>query len=65
MNKSFKLLIPAFPETINIEMPIGERQDGFNPDGNTIKVSDLTDEEAEEYAELLKQAFLDHHKSLK
>jgi hypothetical protein len=54
---------PIMPSEIFIEQPIGKRQDGFNPSKGSIKVKDLTEEQAYEYAELMKQAFIEHWKS--
>jgi hypothetical protein len=62
---------PIMPSEIFMEQPIGKRQDGFNPSkGNifnpskgSIKVKDLTEEQAYEYAELMKQTFIEHWKS--
>ena len=61
MNKEFKLLPPTMPNYISIEQSIKQRQDGFNP--FTISVSELSFEEAEQYAELIKQSFIEHHKN--
>lgn len=55
MEKSFKLKLPAPPNFILIE--------GFTE--VSIPVSDLTAEEANQYAEELKKAFIKHWQSKK
>ncbi len=60
MNKSFKLLPPMMPNFISYEIPARTRQEGFKADANKISISDLSKEEAEQYAELMKQTFLIH-----
>lgn len=47
------------PNFISMKMPVGNRQDGFKP-APQIAVSDLSEEEAEEYAELMRKTFLIH-----
>lgn len=47
------------PNFISIEMPPRPRQDGYI-ESPKIDVKDLTRTEAEEYAELMKQTFLEH-----
>lgn len=41
---------------------IGKKQDGFNANGNTLPVASLSESEAMEYAELMKNTFLEHYK---
>jgi hypothetical protein len=62
MEKKFKLLPPtgSMPNFIFFEVQPGKRQEGFQPNKNSIPVTDLDEQEAEEYAELMKQTFLDH-----
>lgn len=59
MEKKFKLILPPPPNFISFERPARPRQEGFNT-GHSIPVSDLSEEEAEEYGELMKQAFISH-----
>lgn len=59
MEKKFKLVLPKPINFISLMMPPRPRQDGFNP-APSISVGDLTEEEATEYAECLKQDFLRH-----
>lgn len=46
------------PNFISIKMPVGKRQDGMKSTG--IDVAELTKEQAEEYAELMKESFIKH-----
>ena len=62
MNIKFKLLPPLMPNFISYEVPAGKRQDGFKPDSNKIFVGDLSEDDAKEYAEILKQEFIHHWK---
>ena len=59
MEKTFKLKPPMMPNFINVDTGTRLRQEGF-ASGLTIPVKDLSKEEAEEYAELMKQTFLVH-----
>jgi len=61
MELKVKLLPPMMPNFISIEMPPRPRQKGL-PEGYKIRVCELTDEEAIEYGELMKQTFIQHHK---
>ena len=63
MEKKFKLLLPTMPNYISIDTgEIGKRQDGF-VGHKQITVSFLTEKEAEEYGELMKQRFIRHWKN--
>lgn len=59
MEKKFKLLPPTMPNFLSLEMPAGRREDGIK-EAPKISVSDLSKEEALEYGELMKQAFINH-----
>ena len=59
MERKFELNPPMMPNFISIKMPIGKRKDGFKP-APQVAVSDLSKDEAEEYAELMKQTFIAH-----
>lgn len=50
---------PVMPDHLSIEGVAGARQDGFSL-LKTIPVKDLTSDQAHEYAETLKDAFLNH-----
>lgn len=63
MEKKFKLLPPQMPNFITYDTGvIGKKQDGFNANGNTLPVASLSESEAMEYAELMKNTFLEHYK---
>ena len=59
MEKKFKVLPPLMPNYVRFEKPVGLKQDGFKSEEG-FPISDFTKEEAEEYAELMKQEFLRH-----
>jgi hypothetical protein len=59
MNKKFELLPPLMPNYARFKKEPGLRQDGFKADGG-YPIEKLTKEEAAEYAELMKQAFIEH-----
>jgi hypothetical protein len=58
MKKEFKMLPPMMPNFLPYEVGAKPRQEGFNPD--RIPVSALTEQEAIEYGELMKQTFIEH-----
>ena len=60
MTKEFKLLMISMPNFISYETPPVERQEGFNPENKGIPVGSLSEDEAKEYAEEMKEAFLSH-----
>ena len=63
MEKTFTIKKPEMPSNVYLEMPPGRKQDGFCPTDKApgaIKVRDLSREEAGEYAELMKQTFIEH-----
>lgn len=57
MELKHKVLPPDIPNFIRIETPPGKRQDGFVAHPG-IHICELSEEEAEEYAELLKSEFM-------
>lgn len=60
MVKKFKLNMVSMPNFITYETPAGQKQDGIDFNKNTIPVSELTQEEAAEYAEWMRLSFLGH-----
>jgi len=62
MKIEFKLLPPTMPNFISYETPPGKREDGFNPEKNSIAVADLTPEQALEYGHLMADEFIRHWK---
>lgn len=61
MEKKIKLLPPMMPNFISIETPPRPRHEGAQFD-HKIRVYELSYDEAIEYGELMKQAFINHHK---
>jgi hypothetical protein len=63
--RDLKLITPTMPDSISIDLglPPGTRQDGFRPVPQ-ISVAELSKEEAEEYAERMKQTFIKHWQGL-
>lgn len=63
MNKTFKLLPPLMPNFLAFEIGPQKRQQGFVT--NRVSVTELSEQEAIEYGELMKQAFIEHWKNKK
>lgn len=61
MKKRFEVLPPTMPNFVQFKHKAGLKQDGFKVDGG-VPISDFTEDEAHEYAELMRQAFLKHWK---
>lgn len=59
MQKKFELLPPTMPNFIQFKREAGLKQDGYKVDGG-LPVSELTEAEADEYAELMKTTFKAH-----
>lgn len=64
MEKKFELLPPVMPNFAMFKKEAGLRQDGFKADAG-FDIANFTEEEAIEYAELMKQTFLEHYKNRK
>lgn len=64
MEKKFKLTVSSMPNFISIERPAGLRQEGFS-EGFKIDIVELTESEANEYAELMKNSFIEHYNNRK
>lgn len=60
MEKKFNLLMVSMPNFLQMERPPQSRQEGFKPDSFSIPVSELSEEEAFQYGEEMKQAFVIH-----
>lgn len=59
MEKQFKLLLPKMPNTISLEAK--EKAPSLLSDSmNTISIKELSESEAIEYGEAMKQAFIKH-----
>lgn len=48
------------PNYVRFEQPAGLRQDGFRPELG-YDIADFTQQEAEEFADLMRQTFMDHY----
>lgn len=62
MTKNFKFYMVSMPDFLYVERPAKPRQEGVSFINNMIPVGELTKEEAEQYAEEMKQAFIAHWK---
>ena len=60
MEISFELNMISLPNELNFKTAPDKRQDGFSHKSNIISVKDLTEEQAYEYAEEIKHAFVYH-----
>lgn len=66
MNKTIKLKDPSINEWIYAENnSVGQKQYGLKNDMPKYHISDLSEEEALQYAEEYKRAFLDKYNQLK
>jgi hypothetical protein len=59
MEKKFELLPPTMPNFIQFKREAGLKQDGFKVDGG-LPISELTESEANEYADLMRATFITH-----
>jgi len=59
MQKLFKIIPPKMPNFVRFEKEVQLRQDGFKVDEG-FDIKNFTQEEAEEFAELMKTEFLKH-----
>lgn len=59
MEKSFKVLLPMMPNYVRFEKPPGLKQDGIKSE-EAFDIANFTFEEAEEFAALMFQAFMEH-----
>lgn len=59
MKKKFEVLPPSMPNFVRFKKEVGLKQDGFKVDEG-FPIKNFTKEEAEEYAELMKQTFIKH-----
>lgn len=60
-NMTIKLLPIEMPDRIPVEGAPGKKQDGFKPDAG-IPVEELSEKDAENYGNLLKDTFMEHWK---
>lgn len=59
MDKILEILPPIMPNFFQYKVPPGKRQDGLKLN-HSIPISELNEEEAIEFAEMMKQEFLKH-----
>lgn len=64
MKVEFELLPPRMPNFVEMKVPPKTRQEGFS-EGMSIVVEDLTEQQANEFADLMRAAFIDHWKQRK
>ncbi len=60
MEKSFKHLPPMMPNYIYYERPTRLRQEGVNFEESKISITELSEKEACEYAQLMHDEFIRH-----
>ncbi|MDR4892265.1 MULTISPECIES: hypothetical protein [unclassified Chryseobacterium] len=66
MNKTIKLQTPSINEWIYAEdYSVGQKQDGLKNDAKKFHIGELSQEEAENYAEEYKKAFLEKYLTTK
>lgn len=63
MNIQLELKPPTFTDFIYFGLQSKLKQESFNSNLGNVLVKDLTEEQAIEYAYIVKQAFLDHWKN--
>lgn len=64
MDKVLKIAPPLMPNFFHYEIPPGSREDGFKLT-HFIPINELSESEANEFAEMMKQEFIKHWKSKK
>ena len=60
MKRPLKLRPPTMPNFVGYIVTVGKKQDGVNFENNKFPITEFSKEEAEEYGELMKQAFIEH-----
>jgi hypothetical protein len=64
MEKLFKIIPPKMPNFVRFEKEAQLKQDGFKVDEG-FDIANFTEEEALEFAELMKREFLEHYQNRK
>jgi len=64
MEKLFKIIPPKMPNFVSFEKEAQLKQDGFKVDEG-FDIANFTENEALEFAELMKREFLEHYKNRK
>jgi len=65
MRLGFEVKKPTMPNFILMEVPAGQRQDGFNPEAGKISITELDKKQAVEYAQLMFDTFVEHWREKK
>lgn len=65
MKIELKINPPLMPNFFSYESQAGKRQDGIQVEGSKIDVAELTEEQAKEFSELMKNTFMEHWKQRK
>ena len=60
MEKKFEVLPPTMPNFVRFKKEAGLRQDGFKV-GEGFDIADFTEQEAEEFADLMRKTFIEHY----
>jgi len=64
MEKRFEVLPPRMPNFVRFKHEAGLRQDGFKVNDG-FDIADFTQQEAEEFADLMRQTFMEHYANRK
>ena len=64
MEKKFKVYPPMMPNFVRFEMRDGTKQDGIKSQEG-FDIAKFTQEEAEEFAKLMHDTFIEHYKKRK
>jgi hypothetical protein len=62
MDKILKINPPLMPNFFQYQMPPGKREDGFKFN-HSIPIGELSEEEAYEFADMMKNEFIKHWRS--
>ncbi len=64
MKKHFEVLPPTMPNFVRFKQEAGLRQGGFKVNDG-FDIADFTQQEAEEFADLMRQTFMEHYSNRK
>lgn len=59
-----EILPPTMPNFIRFKQEPGRRQDGIK-EGEVIDIADLTHQQAEEFADMMRRQFMEHYQQRK
>jgi hypothetical protein len=60
MKKKFEVLPPIMPNYVRFKREAGLEQDEFKVD-DRFDIADFTEEEAQEFADLMRKTFMEHY----